>query len=690
MSIKTIKRKLGLIVQHNRLLRGIATDINFALFHWDGREQARKFGPLNPSVRFYVIRSSGMDEGLLSLYLGRLVQINALLKNGFIPIVDYEHYRTQYNVDFPVNGTRNAWEYYFEQPCSFSLGEVYHSRNVMLSGWKFFQAYSAPKLERNVTQEMLKNAPVKQYVYDIARKRIIEDGINEMIGLLVRGTDYTRIRPAGHSVSPAPEQVSQKLDEFLERYGERRVFLATEDGNIYKFFRERYGDLIYTTDENLIYNYSGRDYIANEISAENKYKFGLDYLVKMICLSECKYLVAAKTAGTEFAVLLNGSRYQDKHIFELGSYHLGGGVYVVYSRFLDESGALCIGGVEKYISDLGDIFTEAGLKFTVCQYSDEDFDVNYRGFTVKGVKGAKSPGDILDFIETCGPDYDNDILIFATDFMITHNKFRHSIAIQHGVAWDTASYMQAGIAGNYAAMMKNFLRAIKKFNRYRHCREIVCVDYNFINWYRTQVKGIDINIHCIPNYAEVPEAQRSRDGKNISVVFSRRLVEYRGTRLFADTMGKILGRHPDVKVTVAGKGPDEQYMRGKLGKFPNVEFTSYDAKDSIEFHSRHDIAVVPTVNHEGTSLALLEAMASGCAVIASNVGGMSNIIIDGYNGLLINPLQSELEDAVELLIGDAGLRRTLAAKGYETVKEGFSFGKWREKWLKLIADIRKR
>ena len=315
------KRKLGLYVQHNRFLRGIATDINSALFHWDKRQQHKHFGELNPSARFYVIRSSGQDEGLLSLYLGRILQIHDLLQNGFVPIVDYQNYATQYNVDFPVNGTRNAWEYYFEQPCSYTLDEVYHSRNVTLSGWRFFQAYgrhNAPT--KPISYEMMQLAPVKQYIFDIAREKIHADGIYDMTGLLIRGTDYTRLKPAGHPVSPAPEQAAQKLDEFLANYGRQKIFLATEDAEIYAFFRNRYGDLIYTTDNNLVRNYSGRDYIANEIHSENKYKFGLDYIVKMICLSECRCLIASQTAGSKFAKLLNNGRYLSEYVFDLGKY----------------------------------------------------------------------------------------------------------------------------------------------------------------------------------------------------------------------------------------------------------------------------------------------------------------------------------------------------------------------------------
>ena len=211
-----------------------------------------------------------------------------------------------------------------------------------------------------------------------------------------------------------------------------------------------------------------------------------------------------------------------------------------------------MGGVEKYITDLGRIFTDNGRCVTVYQYSDEDSSMFYEGFVVQNVKGASSPKDIINYIENKEPDFENDILIFSTDFLICRHHFRRSIAIQHGVAWDTAKYSASSSAGNYLAMIKNCLRAVRKYLRFRFCSEIACVDYNFINWYRTQVKAIDINLYGIPNYARVPETPAVRNNDRISIVFSRRLVEYRGTRLFADAISEILNEYPKVSVTIAG------------------------------------------------------------------------------------------------------------------------------------------
>lgn len=312
-----IKRKLGLIISHSRLF-GFARKVNFALFQWDKRQQDKSFGSLNPGLKFYVIRSDTMDQGLMSMYFGNVRCVHRLIHDGFTPIVDWQNYMTQYNVDFPVNGTRNAWEYYFEQPCSYTLDEVYKSRNVRLSGWTFC---SPPHHQSDeITNEMTEIMPVKRYVRDIAEEKVRSFGIDDMIGVLARGTDYTKLRPTGHPIAPSPEMICAKLDEFLMEYGKRRIFLATEDADIYAYFLERYGDGIFTTDNNLVSNYSGNDYVASSIKSEDKYKFGLDYLVKMLCLSRCKFLVAADTSGSKFARVMNNGSYSSEYVFNLGTY----------------------------------------------------------------------------------------------------------------------------------------------------------------------------------------------------------------------------------------------------------------------------------------------------------------------------------------------------------------------------------
>lgn len=73
--------------------------------------------------------------------------------------------------------------------------------------------------------------------------------------------------------------------------------------------------------------------------------------------------------------------------------------FIVYTKFLDDSMRLIMGGLEKYIADLGKILVEAGHEVIVFQYARENFSVKFRGFTVVGVKNARSAGDILRWID---------------------------------------------------------------------------------------------------------------------------------------------------------------------------------------------------------------------------------------------------------------------------------------------------
>ncbi|WKL04237.1 glycosyltransferase family 4 protein [Paenibacillus amylolyticus] len=85
---------------------------------------------------------------------------------------------------------------------------------------------------------------------------------------------------------------------------------------------------------------------------------------------------------------------------------------------------------------------------------------------------------------------------------------------------------------------------------------------------------------------------------------------------------------------------------------------TYDFRDIREAYHQADIAVIPTVFSEGTSYACLEAMSCGLPVIASNVGGLNDLIQDGFNGLLVPPGEQELTAALVRLVQDRGRART--------------------------------
>lgn len=366
-------------------------------------------------------------------------------------------------------------------------------------------------------------------------------------------------------------------------------------------------------------------------------------------------------------------------------------IIAIYNNFFTADGLKeSVGGIQTYLRNLLPYFAELGYDVELHQMADLKFCKEYYGVKVFGhiisEKKIKQQDKELYELATSGSNYSKDLLLFATSTNIAKNNFLHSLAIQHGITWDVPKHLKYSHRRN---LFQIFLKAINAYCTVADMdkvKNLVCVDYNYVNWYRTQVAYPDVKTYTIPNFTKVPDVMPQRNHKGVHIIFARRLQQYRGTRLFTEVIVHILNKYPQVNVTVAGTGPDEKYMRDRLEWFPQVDFITYNSRDSIKIHENKDIAVVPTLGSEGTSLSLLEAMAAGCAPIATNVGGMTNILLDGYNGLLINPESSELYEALEALICDRELRINIATNAYITAKQSFDIHKWKEKWRKVIDN----
>ena len=363
-------------------------------------------------------------------------------------------------------------------------------------------------------------------------------------------------------------------------------------------------------------------------------------------------------------------------------------VYIIYQNFYDfGSKKMTIGGIQTYIRDLATVCLDIGFEPHIIQPGSEEKKCKLDNIVIEQyIVSNKSQLENYkkEVVRRISPD---EVVIFATDSLIPlKNHFKKLIVIQHGITWDIPI---DGARGQIRAFLSKSKDAYKVIERLHHVQRIICVDYNFVNWYRTQVDRTFEKLSVIPNYAKIAPVYHKED-KNVNIIFARRLFTHRGTRVFTAAIKKVLEKFNNVNITIAGSGPDEKWMKEELDIFGNVQFIQYDSKDSMRIHSDKHIAVVPTVGSEGTSLSLLEAMSAQCAVIASDVGGMTNIVIDGFNGLLVSAGSIEqLSKALEDLIQNPKYRNELAAQGYETVKKAFSYERWAEKWKYALTDIAK-
>lgn len=366
-------------------------------------------------------------------------------------------------------------------------------------------------------------------------------------------------------------------------------------------------------------------------------------------------------------------------------------IIIICLRYLDEKeNDVTIGGIQTYITNLIDISKDLGLKCIVVQPSNHSFCVTRNNVEIIGVLTSENKGFIQFkkklFKVALHYYHDGDIVLFATERLSVRSNIQHTIAIQHGISWDVTDQKQQNAFLQYLFMAKRAIKAAALVRDSLRVKKLVCVDYNYINWLRTQVKSLNLNYVTIPNFSVVPqEKPEKKDNSIIKIIFARRLQEFRGTKLFCRAIKRIFNELSDVEVTIAGDGPDEPYLKKELEGY-NVSFITYSSKETLLIHKDKHIAVVPSLGSEGTSLSLIEAMASGCAPIATDIGGMTNIIIDHYNGLLIKPDVDCLYNALKCLILHNDYRKRIADNAYKTAEQSFSFEKWREAWTKVIRE----
>lgn len=361
-------------------------------------------------------------------------------------------------------------------------------------------------------------------------------------------------------------------------------------------------------------------------------------------------------------------------------------------RYLDDDEkSVTIGGIQTYVTNLINISKNIGLECIVVQPSSHSFRVVHDGVSVLGIVTSEKKGFKrfkYDLFSAAQNVYSQgDILLFATERLSVKTGIQETIAIQHGISWDITKRGNRNLFQRLLFLSKRTIRTLSLLQDSLNVHKLVCVDYNYINWLRTQVDHVELNYITIPNFSFIPNVKFEKaENGIIKIIFARRLQEYRGTRLFASAIGRILDEFDNVEVTVAGNGPDEAFLKGVLND-NRVKFITYSSDDAIRIHSDKHIAIVPSIGSEGTSLSLIESMSCCCAPIATDVGGMTNIIIDGFNGLLIKPSEDDLYDAIKYLLTHKKELDRIAANAYTTCENAFSYKRWESQWTKLLKEI---
>ena len=172
-----------------------------------------------------------------------------------------------------------------------------------------------------------------------------------------------------------------------------------------------------------------------------------------------------------------------------------------------------------------------------------------------------------------------------------------------------------------------------------------------------------------------------------------RLIPEKGFQHLIAAMSGILATRPETMVAIAGSGPYEATLVEQakaLGVASAVRFLGF-RRDVSGLLSAADVLCAPSCGYEGLPLAVAEAMAQGLPVVASDLGGIPELVVPGETGLLVPVGDVEaIARALLDLVGDDARRARLGSAGRDRVMERFSLERMVSAYEALYREERSR
>jgi len=183
--------------------------------------------------------------------------------------------------------------------------------------------------------------------------------------------------------------------------------------------------------------------------------------------------------------------------------------------------------------------------------------------------------------------------------------------------------------------------------------------------------GVDLGL--VEGYlsnVKITRAKIGIDDADLVLINVNRLDRNKGVPYLIDAM-KILSQELDVRLILVGTGSQEQKIKGQIRELglenKVVHFKNISEEEVFQLYTLADISVTPTL-FEGLPLVILEAMACGKPVVASNVSEVPQVVKPGQNGFLVPPKNPEAIAAAVLEIHRNDLKAEFGQRSKEIVK----------------------
>lgn len=194
-------------------------------------------------------------------------------------------------------------------------------------------------------------------------------------------------------------------------------------------------------------------------------------------------------------------------------------------------------------------------------------------------------------------------------------------------------------------------------------------------------------ITVLPDTILLPKQGEKEYGQH-RLLFLGRLCRSKGIGELLKAVSSLRQEYPEIHLYLGGIWEDQELKREAERCRDFVTWLGWIEKEEKEkYLNLCDIFVLPSY-FEGQSVSILEAMGAGCAIVASQVGGIPQMITEGETGVLVAPKNMEsLEEGLRRALSDVELCRRMGKQAREKVKREFSIEGSMDKLLEIYRKV---
>lgn len=274
---------------------------------------------------------------------------------------------------------------------------------------------------------------------------------------------------------------------------------------------------------------------------------------------------------------------------------------------------------------------------------------------------------VFEYIEEYGP-FD---LIHAHDFY--HCLVAVAVQEKYKIPLVTSIHSLTPPINNFSDSLRRFLlyNSDVVLTVSNYLKEEINIRFNQV---QAELRVIPNGINKFSSNGKSDSKRIQKESNPLLLTYVGRLAPKKGVQVLLSAFSVIKKKQKwDIKLKLAGDGPMREKLEGlakKLGIQDDVEFLGSMSNVEVrELMSKSTLHIVPS-EIESFGLVVLEAMSEGTCVICTSVGGLPELVRDGWNGALIPPNNVDaLVEKIEYLLDNPNFRLNLVRNAVETVKK---------------------